>query len=485
MARMLLDARAMRDSLGPLLWLLLTVGLTGAGCQPAIPGGVSGIPPRSAAIPRPPASVVFTDVVLPLDQAVRAIEAAIPAGLTGETGRRLGGLGNLSVRWQVRRGPPRLRVENGGLTLQMSLHGDVVIELWPLRCTSPGFGFTVDLAARPALDQMGQLTLQNVRARRQFNGEVRCAGQRVPLERLLDAGLQHALTGVERALAAVRVPLGPVLEGGLALLGEPQDLKVAGRELCLDLAPGGLVVAPLTSAAGLPVARVGVEVAPRVELGSCQSRKRGGNRGRKSAGLTVRTLELGPAFQAQVMVAVGHAELAAPLRAAAVGQVWGPPGRQLRIHGLDVRDAAGQVLVSLQVTGALDGTLHLWGTPTVRWETRKTAGGPPAERLILEVPDLRAALQTESLLTRFKLGLLALTGEGLGDKLRAGLRIDLTDRFAEVQRAVEQRLIRPAGAWKLEVSTALLGRPVPQVVSAPGELLIVATVGGQARLGPP
>ncbi len=486
MAYKLLDAFPMRASLTPLVLLTFILGMAGAGCQPAIPGaGVAGIPPRATALPRPPSSVVFTDVVLPLDQATRAIEAAIPPGLTGEAGTPLGSLGNLTVRWKVRRGPPHLRVEDGALALQLSLHGDVVLELWPLRCTSPGFGFTVDLAARPALDRMGHLVVREVRTRRQWSGEVRCAGQRVPLWRLLDAGLGPALAGVERALAAVRVPLGPLLEGGLAWLAEPQDLMVAGRAMCLDLLPGGLVLAPLTTANGQPVARVGVEVAPRVELGSCAGRGRRGVRRWRPEGLTVRTVPLGPSFQAQVMVAVGYQELAAQLRAAAVGQTWGPPGRQLRIHGLDVRDAGGRVLVSLQVTGALDGTLHLWGTPTVRWETRQAPGGAAAERLILEVPDLRAAVDTESLLTRLQLGLLALTGGGLGDRLRSALRIDITDRFTELQRTVDQRLTRPAGAWKLEVSTRLLGRPVPEVLSSPGELLIAATVGGQARLGPP
>jgi hypothetical protein len=209
----------------------------------------------------------------------------------------------------------------------------------------------------------------------------------------------------------------------------------------------------------------------------------------------VRTLELGPSFRAQVALAVAYDELATRLRAAAVGQTWGPPGRQLLIHGLDVRDAGGRVLVSLQVSGALQGTLHLWGTPTVVWEAAgggappgpggQPAGGLRLPRLMVTVPDLQAALETRSLLTRLQLGLLSLGGGGLGQRLREALRIDVTDRFREIQRAADQRLTRPAGAWSLTVSTSLLAEPPPLVISHPGELLVVATLGGEARLAPP
>jgi hypothetical protein len=471
--------------------LLALLAVTAIGCQPAVPGPGSnlGIPPLEVPLGRPPRSVVFTEIAIPLDEVSRAIEGAIPADLGGRSQLGLGALGNLAVRWNVRRGPARLVAKQGQLQLSLTLAGDVVVELWPLRCTSPGLGVTVEVTATPFLEGGGDLVVRSPQARRSWSGQVRCAGQRVPLERGLDALLAPVLSGIQRSLAAVRLPLGPLLGSGMALLAEPHPLTVEGRPMCLDLAPGALVLAPLAGEGGRPVARLGVEVAPRLELASCDRlrARRGHSRGKTGAaggGLTVRELELGPSFRAQLAVALPYSELSALLRTAAVGQSWGPPGQQLRIHGIDVGDAGGRVRVSLQVTGALDGTLHLWGTPTASWE----ASGPTAPagpRLILTVPDLKAALATESLLQKLRMGALALTGSSLADKLRGALRIDVTDRFLAVKKAIDGRFQLPAGAWHLDLATTLIGQPPPVVRSQPDELLVVTTLGGQAQLGPP
>ena len=156
----------------------------------------------------------------------------------------------------------------------------------------------------------------------------------------------------------------------------------------------------------------------------------------------VRESAAGGQSRVQVAVAVPTTELQAPLAAALVGKRFGSGAGQVQLTSVAVGDAKGQTLIRLGVSGAYQGDLFLWGTPTVRAE-----GG----RYLLSVPDLQVASESASRLQDLRLNLFQLFEGNLADKLRPQLVLDVTDRLRKVQQQLSGSLEVSQAAWQQAV----------------------------------
>src|SRR5206468_10577329 len=109
------------------------------------------------------------------------------------------------------------------------------------------------------------------------------------------------------------------------------------------------------------------------------------------------------------------AELNRQAARAFVGKRFGEGRKSIDVRAVEVGDASGRVLVRLDVTGGLVGTLWLWGTPRVTLD---------GEKYMLTVPDLQIAVETRSALMRFALAAWKLWNGGIENPIRKQLTVD-------------------------------------------------------------
>lgn len=403
-----------------------------SGCRTGRPDYTINVPPNLVEV-RPPRSVLFVDTPVPLSGLNQALEQAVARGLPAGGGGGIR-LGVLDARWRLARGPAALQAAPPGLAIQMPLTGEINIGAGFLRCQAGGIGGVFSIALEPTLTADGALVLQRPRVTVAQQGNIACVGIQVPLGDLFNQMLRPTEQALAAVLTELRLPLGPALSRGLAELAVPRALTVAGQPACLDLDPAALVIAPIAAGSAGPTIRVGLDVAPRLSLGACPSRAAAAPRA-----LSVRQENSSGPSRVQVAVAIPATDLQAPLAAALVGKRFGGGSNQVQINAVAVGDARGRALVRLAVSGAYQGDLFLWGTPTVRAE-----GG----RYLLSVPDLQVASESASRLQDLRLDLFQLFEGNLADKLRPQLVLDITDKLQKVQQQLSGSLAVNRNTWQ-------------------------------------
>jgi hypothetical protein len=132
------------------------------------------------------------------------------------------------------------------------------------------------------------------------------------------------------------------------------------------------------------------------------------------------------------------------------------------------------VVARVRVSGALNGTLYLWGTPTALAE----AGG----RWVLSVPDLHASLDTKSLVERIGLSIWNLEDGGLEAMLRKDLTLDVTERLSEARAALSGQHDLATGPVRAILGIAVTSIRPGEVISRPGLLVLNPILGGHAEL---
>jgi hypothetical protein len=309
-------------------------------------------------------------------------------------------------------------------------------------------------------------------------GNVQCAGLPVPVAELFPLMLTPAQKALAQTLPHLKLPLGGVFQRGLAELATPRELKLGAQASCLDLAPSALVLAPLAGAGSELVLRVGVEVAPRVSLGGCP-----GGSGTVPSALSVRQETLGNDYRVSVAVAVPTGELQARLAKALVGHRLGQGPQALTVQAVTVGDAAGRVLVQVDVKGGYNGAVFLWGTPQVRAD-----GG----RYLLSVPDLQVATESTSRLEDTKIALYQLIEGNLADKLRPELQLDVTAPLTQAKAALSGTLQLDRKMWQsvpgltgvnAVAMTSTMTQIIPQQVeSRPGVVVLYVELVGRMQL---
>lgn len=420
----------MRNRLSLVVGVLLAL----SGCRTGRPDYTIDVPPNIFAV-RPARSVLFIDTPVRLDGLNQALEQAVARGLPagGAGGLRLG---LLEARWRLGRGPAAVVATPPGLGVQLPVTGEVSLGAGFLRCQASGIGGLFTVALKPTLLPDGALVLREPRVAVAQQGNLACAGIQVPTGDLFNQMLRPIEQALGAVLSEVRLPLGPVLTRGLAELAVPRSLELGGQHVCVDLDPSALVVAPL-GGGPTPTVRVGLEVAPRLALETCPSRPAA-----PPQALMVRESAASGPSRVQVAVAVPAAELHAPLAAALVGKRFGSGAGQVQLNSVAVGDAKGRTLIRLGVSGAYQGDLFLWGTPTVREEQG---------HYLLSVPDLQVASESTSRLQDLRLDLFQLFEGSLADKLRPQLVLDVTDRLRRVQQQLSAPLQVSQAAWQQAV----------------------------------
>ena len=453
---------------------LTTLGLVLSGCRTGRPDYSVNVPPNLLAI-RPQKSVVFVQTPVRLAALSQAIDRAIP---TGTSQHRLGAF---PLAWQVSRQPATIRPGAQGLEVRVPVFGELAIGSGFLSCRSSGIGGTLVIGGRPTLDPAFNLVLEGTQVRMEPAGNLNCGGLPVPVAQVFPLLLEPIQRGVTSAVSAMKLPLGPAIQRGLQEIGTPRPLKLAGQKACLDLAPSALVMAPMGSVgSGSEILlRLGVEVAPRVSLGDCPA----GASAPALSSLSVREQALADTYRVQVAVAVPSVDLTTQLSRALSGKRLGSGSTALTVGAVEVGDQNGRVLVHLDVTGAYNGAIFLWGTPQVERS---------GERYTLTVPDLKLATESTSRLEDTKIALVQLFDGDLAEKIKPQLRLDVTDKLAQARAALSGTTALDRSTWQnVPVASQINGIALKstiselsplQVESRPGVVVIYVEAVGQMEL---
>jgi hypothetical protein len=421
--------------------------------------------------------VLFVSSAVDLAPLKEAIDKAAPPVLDGKDSARIGMLGELGATWHLTRKPIAVAAVDGAIEVKIAAAGEVTLSRGNFHCTSKDAGVELVARARPRLDGKGDLAFTDSKVESRPLGTLSCSGVPVPLDLVLAPAFDLAGRGLSAAMSQMIVPLGPLVRAALDELAAPRPISIAGAPACLDLAPRELVLAPLGGSGDRLALRAGADVAPRISLGKCPPATPA-----HWDEVVVREEKLTPRFKVAVAAAVSGAEMEQRLGAALIGHHLGDGG-DLTVDKVTVGDANGRILLKLDVSGTVRGSLYLWGTPEIREE---------AGRIVLDAPDLQAALETRTLLDRLKVAVWTARGGDLVAAAKKAVRTDLTERLAEARGALTGRWIRNGNDWvrsdeKKHLALNLrLDRITPGAVSSrPGALLAAAVIEGEASIDLP
>jgi hypothetical protein len=126
------------------------------------------------------------------------------------------------------------------------------------------------------------------------------------------------------------------------------------------------------------------------------------------------------------------------------------------IDQVTASDSSGKVLLAVQTTGDLNGTIYYWATP------RLDGGGS-----VMMLHDLQMAGESKKMLDDVKVGYWQLIDQQLREKVQTAARVDLSDRIAKMKTAMTGT--HKSGDLTMDVRMA---RQQPQrVYSTPGALV--------------
>lgn len=429
-----------------------------AGCRETLPAYTVTVPVRVEEVAPPAPSVVFAQATVPLDRLQRAVADALPPSLDKEWSS-----GTVRFAVALTRQPAVVRGDPQGLRIEVAELGQVDAHAGPIKCKSKDAGFRIALVGRPALTPGGTLRLADLRLEPVPLAPLSCNGIPVPLGALLEPATRELGTLLAKGLEKLELPVGVIVDQALDELNQPRAIDVAGAAACLVLDPRALVTGPVRGEGASVTVAIGAEVAPRVVLGNCPAAT-------PRPARQARETPLGDAFSVEVVVAVATAQLQQVLSGALVGRRFGE-GRHITVRRVTVGDAAGRVLVKLDVDGALEGALYLWGTPEV-----VARNG----RFVVEVPDLQVAAETESVTAQIALWLWKQRDGGLPAEVRKRCVFDVTDRVEAARRALDRTFKPSLSPLALTVK---IDRIEPgAVLSQPGALSVHARLVGRAEL---
>jgi hypothetical protein len=95
------------------------------------------------------------------------------------------------------------------------------------------------------------------------------------------------------------------------------------------------------------------------------------------------------------------------------------------IERINASDANGRVLIAVETTGGLDGTVYYWGTPQFQERGK-----------IVRIPDLQMANESKRALDSMQMGYWQVVDRQLRERLREATTIDLTSRVDRMKTAL-------------------------------------------------
>lgn len=128
------------------------------------------------------------------------------------------------------------------------------------------------------------------------------------------------------------------------------------------------------------------------------------------------------------------------------------------IERINASDANGRVLIAVETSGGLDGTVYYWGTPQFQERGR-----------IVRIPDLQMANESKRALDSMQMGYWQVVDRQLRDRLRDAATIDLSSRVDRMKTALSGA--HQAGDLKMDM---LIGREQPDQVRTTKDGLVAS-----------
>jgi hypothetical protein len=142
-----------------------------------------------------------------------------------------------------------------------------------------------------------------------------------------------------------------------------------------------------------------------------------------------------------------------------------------RVEDISFTDAAGRVLVAIKITGELNGTFYLWGTPHVG-----------ADGASVSVPDLQLAAESKTLLDAIKADLAKILFRELGREIKPLLKFDLRPMIARAGDAMSKTYTAGGAKLNLNLHPTLAAGSAP-IYSRPEGIVVNVYFDGSARAG--
>ena len=464
----------------PVLPALCAVLLLGNACSHSIPQSTSKPvpPPITSAVPsfaamakeesRAPLSQMPFQVKTDLTPIQTAIRDAIPERIT-EAGHPLG----QEFRWTfARSGPPQVHIQDGLVAIQAEYKGEIESRGSSRACRLDPVFATLDVTGKLALLQESESVSfgfdpTHLAVRTKPESDARCNMFNVPVtDQAPDLfGLPEikiALTDAVHA-DAFAIPLQRLwddLDGPLSL-----SMATLNTHACLYGNPREMILGQqkgttqdtviLGSAKQMPFITYEptcTEAAPTVALV---------NSGPLSA--------VNKPYTMLARVPFSYQQLSHQLQSKLFHQTVvldSTASDRAVIEQVSAADASGRVLVTVELSGDLKGTIYYWGTP------RLDDGGRS-----LSVPDLQMANESKSAIDSIRIGYWQLVDRELNQKLRQAMAVDIS---AQVDR-LKQTLTgtHRSGGVTMDI---LVTRQLPdQVRSSPQGLTVIILLEGTAN----
>ncbi|MEO7863352.1 MAG: DUF4403 family protein [Nitrospirales bacterium] len=178
----------------------------------------------------------------------------------------------------------------------------------------------------------------------------------------------------------------------------------------------------------------------------------------------------GKPYKVLASVSVPYSEVNQGLQERLVHQPMKDGNVDMVIDKATASDSAGKVLLTINTTGDLNGTIYYWGTPRLE-----------GDGSALTMSDLQMASESKTMLDDIKVGYWQIVDQQLRDKLQAATRVDLSERIAKMKSAITGT--HPSGDVTREMTIA---HQQPQrAYSIPGALVADILLEGTASLTAP
>ena len=374
-----------------------------------------------------PESVMPVTLTGDLTQIQNVIKGAIPSQLD-EKGHPLGA----DYQWRfVSDGDPQISIQGGRVTFHAAYKGQIEGKVSARGCRLdpiyPMLNGTADLGLRPDGDNLvvGLLNPQ-IDVGMKPESDTQCNMFNIPIKdqlpELLDReGLKRQLTkAVEQAGLKIRLqPVWASLQGPMAIPVVPMN-----TQLCVYGKPSEMAVGKLTGSQQQAVLVVVAKEHPSTHYQNvCQ------NASVAPARLTLgSTAQDMPAFKILAKIPVPYSTLTATLQEKLFhNQVSLKTlfGDKVVIEKATASDANGKVLIAIQTSGDLNGTIYYSGTPQLE------AGGA-----LMTVPDLQMDAASKKMLDGVKVGYWQLVDSELKPRIQVATRADLSERLVTMRAAM-------------------------------------------------
>jgi hypothetical protein len=443
------------------------------------PYTANSVPPPQYTAPAPgtievavsqlPDSTLPVTLVIDLTPLERTLQTTMPERFS-ETKHPLG----KDYRWDfVREGEPQVSIQDGRMTIHATYRGDIEAKEALRRCRLDPIYPVLDTTGQLELGQEGNAFVLNLKNPQMSidlkpESESKCNMFNSPVKDQL-AELLNRSTLVQNIKRAVdeggfQIPLQQVW----TRLQAPVAVNVAtfNTQACIYGKPAEMAIGTLKGTAQRTTIPISVKETPTAKFeNSCG--KPSDNAMKVSFGAAL--LE-GQPYKVLASVTVPYSVVNQGLQEKLFHQPLKVGGEDMVIEQATASDSSGKVLLTVRTTGALNGSIYYWGTPSLEGSTS-----------VLTIHDLQMASESKTMLDTIKVGYWQLVDQALRNKLQASVRVDLTDRIAKMQSAITGT--HTSG----EVITAMtMARQQPQrAYSIPGALVADILFEGTAGVTAP